>query len=108
MQNPPSPFTLVLYVLGVIFAVPSLRILWNAATYIIGSRHQLDALAREVGEMRTSVDAHVEETRRERHERRNRDQLVEIGLTLIETDVNALQRASNVHERNYPSRRIGE
>lgn len=105
---PPSPFVLVLYILGVVFSVPSFKILWNTAAFVIGSRHKLDSVVDDVSRIRADLDAHVRETRQDRDERRGREQAFEIGLTLIESDLNSLQHAAKMPVREYPSRRFGE
>ena len=104
MQSPQSPLVLLLYVLGVIFAVPSFKILWNAAAFVIGSRHKLDSVVDDVSKVRSDLERHIEETRQDRHVRRGREQMYEISLTLVETDVNALQHHSKLPVRDYPSR----
>jgi hypothetical protein len=105
---PPSPFVLVLYILGVVFSVPSFKILWNTAAYVIGSRNKLDAVADDVDTLKTNLNRFIEESRRDREERRQREQMYEIGLTLVETDINALQHITHVPVREYPFRRFGE
>lgn len=108
MQPPSSPIEYLLGVLGIIFAIPSAKILWNTAAFVIGSRHKLDDVATGQVAVGAKLDAHIEEWRRDRHERKQLEQVNEIALTLIENDINVLQHHNKLPVRDWPERRIAK
>jgi hypothetical protein len=106
MQTPSNPLELLVGVLGVIFAVPSAKILWNAAAFVIGSRHKLDTVATGQAALERKIDDHVREYRKDKHDRKQLEQVNEISLTLIENDINMLQHHNQLPVRDWPERRL--
>jgi hypothetical protein len=107
MPSTDNPFVAVAYVVGIVLGLPTLNLVIKATTFVVRSTGKLDAVAEKLGELAKSQSSLANDFRDFRQDQLADAQSVELSLAIIENDVNALQRKSDLPVRTYPDRRTG-
>jgi hypothetical protein len=98
MSMPPTqnPLTLLLWLFGVPGGIAFLTLLVKGIWFVAKASTKLDA-----------IDELAREFKEYRHSTNDNAQAVELSLTIIESDVNALQAKTGIALRAFPDRRVG-
>lgn len=96
MPSPESPSTLVAYIVATVLSVPALTLFVKGIFFFAKASGKLDLI--------DSISADVKQLR---HDRNDETFSVEMSLTVIENDLNAIQKHINLPVRAFPDRRAG-
>lgn len=95
-QTPQNPFVVFLWLLG----IP------GGLAFFIAMVKLIFFVAKASGKLDT-IDELAKDFKSFRHDTRDGEQAIELSLTIIENDVNALQVKAGLPVRPFPDRRTG-
>lgn len=98
--NTQNPLVIAAYVVGVLLSLPALAALVKLIVFVTRATSKLDDVAENQRDLKRQFSDY-------RHEKNTQAQAIELSLTLIESDVNALQEHNELAVRRYPDRRTG-
>lgn len=91
-----NPLLIVAYVVGLLLSLPVLYAVWKVAVFFAKAIAKLD-----------QIDTILQTLEVLLREKASESFGVEMSLTVIESDINALQEHNNLPVRQYPDRRTG-
>jgi hypothetical protein len=91
-----NPYLVAAYVAGFFVLIPAIGLLWKGALFFAKAITKLD-----------KIDGMADDLNTMKEEKSKESNSLEISLSIIEGDLNALQEKTGLEKRHYPDRRVG-